>query len=220
MKSWVKTATYGGLAILALLALGIALAIGGCRQVMYPLARAFGSPPEEDLAACRVAFAELRTRLPQSLVRVEPVQYASALDIRQWRYDWAEGLAREAQLRQPAHYQVAPIAPGVVPTHFGRNQLRYLWERATAYSNWLKSSPPGADYIWCTEIFAQDGKVIAIQVFVYDAKGQLAYCRLFNSHHFGKALSEGDDALRLVVQTLLEDLKRDPERIFPRYGVG
>ncbi|HNC24249.1 MAG TPA: hypothetical protein PLU52_08585 [Opitutaceae bacterium] len=220
MKSWVKSATYGGLAVLALLAIGIALAIGGCREVLYPLARAFGSPPEEDLAVCRVAFAELKKNLPASSVRVEPVQYAATRDTRRWRYDWAEGLAREAHLRMPTRYEIAPIAPGVVPTHFGRNQMRYLWERAVAYSNWLKSSPPGIDYIWCTEIFAQEGRVIAIQVFVYDAKGQLAYCRLFNSHHFGKTLNEGDDALRLVVQTLLDDLKRDPEQIFPRYGVG
>ncbi|MBS0663608.1 MAG: hypothetical protein JSR48_10120 [Verrucomicrobia bacterium] len=215
-----KTATYGGLGILAILALGIALAIGGCREVMYPLARALGSPPEADLAACRTAFANLKAHLPQSLVRVEPVQYAPSFNARQWRYDWAEGLAREAHLRVSTRYEVAPIAPGVVPTRFSRNQLRYLWERAIAYSNWLKSSPPGADYIWCTEMFTQDGKVIAIQVFVYDAKGQLAYCRLFNSHHFGKDLNEGDDALKLVVRTLFDDLKRTPEQIFPPYGIG
>jgi len=180
----------------------------------------FGSPAESDLALCRVAFVQLKDHLGTSRVRIEPVHFADG-PTRQWRYDWAESLAREARLHSTAKFELAPIAPGVVPTHFGRNQMSYLWERGAVYSNWLKASPPGADYVWCVEIFARDGHVGAIQVYVFDAKGQVAYCRLFNSHHFGANLSaEGDEAIRLVVKSLFENLLLDPEKLFPPYGIG
>jgi hypothetical protein len=220
MKTWIKPATYGGLALLVALVLVSGLAIGGCHQVLYPLARAFGAPPESDLAVCRAAFQDLKGALAHSRVQVEPIHFAQG-NTRQWRYDLAESLVREARSHTPAQFAVAPMAPDVVPTLFGRNQLRYLWERGRVYADWVKATPRGADYIWCVEIFGREGKLTAIQAYLIDAKGRLAYCTLFNSHHFGRNVPlEGDEALRLVVTRLFADLQVDPLKLFPPYGVG
>ncbi|MCX6943597.1 MAG: hypothetical protein NT173_02340 [Opitutales bacterium] len=222
MNTWLKSALYGALIVFGALALVVGLAIAGCQQAVYPLARAFGSPPESELALCRTAFQQLQSRLATSRVRVEPVYCASHSQAnRLWRDDLAQLLVREAGTRTQARFVIAPMRPDVGPTVFGHNQMRYLWERATAYSHWLKEAPPGADYVWCVEIFGAKGTVGAIQIYIFDAKGQVAYCRLFNSHQFGTNLSmESEEPIRLVVKTLFEDLLRDPKAVFPPYGVG
>ncbi|HVT73439.1 MAG TPA: hypothetical protein VHD61_09900 [Lacunisphaera sp.] len=193
----------------------------GSEILLYPLARAFGAPPESELVRCRQAFQQLQAHLRESRVAVQPVlciDESRAV----WRRMTAVTLAREVSDRSPAELTVprdgAPVVP---PTEFGHNQLRYLWTRATVYTDWVKANPPAADYVWIAEIWGHDGKVGAIQVYILDARGQVAYCRLFNSHHFGPNLPmEGVDAVQLIVRNFFEDLKKTAEQIFPPYGVG
>jgi hypothetical protein len=208
--------------LISLLAV-VAIALGLGRAALYPLARAFGSPPESELKHCRAAFEQLKYRLDSSRMWVEPVYFAEDLrrDSLHWRSDLAQNLVREAKVHTKAQLELAPITPQVDLTKFGHNQMRYLWTRSTAYARWLRAEPPGVDYVWCVEIFGFNGKVGAIQVYVFDAKGQVAYCRLFNSHQFGEnLLLEGEDSIRLVVQSLFDDLRREPNKVFPPYGVG
>jgi hypothetical protein len=187
---------------------------------LYPLARAFGSPSESELAKCRQAFSRLQSGLGTSRVAVTPVLFVDG-GRREWRPDLAEAIIREAGTHTTAKLAVAAPAPVVAPAALGRNQLRYTWERAAAYAEWVKAAHPAADYIWFVEIWGHDGKVGAIQVYVLDARGQVAYCRLFNSHQFGPNLPlPGDEPVRLLVRRLFEDLQKDPNKIFPPYGVG
>jgi hypothetical protein len=187
---------------------------------LYPLARAFGAPREAELVRCRTAFQGLQSRLAASRVLVAPVLFVDG-PRREWRKDLAEAMVQEMQARVGASFEVVGAAPDVAPARFRRNQLRYLWERGAQYAGWVKAAPPAGDYVWCAEIWGHGGKVAAIQVYILDPAGQVAYCRLFNSHHFGNQLPlEGDDAVRLVVNALVRDLQRDPKALFPPYGVG
>lgn len=117
-------------------------------------------------------------------------------------------------------YRVQPGKPDVPAPQFGHNQLRYMWERGAQYATWRHAQPSSGDYWLGAEVWGHGGKVDAIQVYVLDATGQIAYCRLFNSHHFGDLPMETAEVLDLIARTLAEDLKKKPEQIFPPYGVG
>ena len=187
---------------------------------LYPLARAFGSPSEAELVKCRQAFRQFQSNLTTGRVAVMPVFFVDG-GRREWRPDLAQAIIREAGARTAAKLEVAPSAPVVAPAVLGHNQLRYLWARAAVYADWVKAAHPAGDYIWFVEIWGHDGNVGAIQVYVLDARGQVAYCRLFNSHQFGPSLSlQGAEPIRLLVRHLFEDLPQDPDKIFPPYGVG
>ena len=186
---------------------------------LYPLARAFGSPSEAELARCRQAFRQFQSNIGTSRVAVAPVFFVDG-SRHEWRPDLAEAVIREAGVLTAARFEVLASAPVVAPTELGHNQLRYLWKRATVYSDWVKAAHPAGDFVWVVEIWGHDGKVGAIHAYVFDTSGQIAYCRLFNSHQFGPNLPIGDEPIRLLVRRLFEDLKKDPEKIFPPYGVG
>jgi len=208
---------------LAALALGSAMLSSlkaGTEILLYPLARAFGSPSESELVKCRQAFRHLQSGLATSRVTLLPVFLVE--DGRQeWRPDLAEAIIREAGTRTTAKFEVVTAAPPVAPAQIGHNQLRYLWARAEVYSAWVKSTPVAGDYTWVAEIWGHGNKVGAIQVYLLDAHGQVAYCRLYNSHQFGPDLPlQGDAAIKLFVRQLFENLRKDPEMIFPPYGVG
>lgn len=214
MKPLIRYALSGGL-VIALLAVLV-----NCRVAMYPVARAFGSPPESELAACRDAFAQLQTHLATGRLTVAPVLFVEDR-ARGWRTDLARALAGEVAAGSPAHPAIAAAAPDVSPPLMGHNQLRYLWDRSREYARWIPAARPPADFVCCAEIWSHAGQVTAIHVFVYDAKGQLAYCRLFNSHHFGSTLSaDSPDPIKLLVRHLLKDLQGDAQTIFPPYGIG
>ena len=208
--------------------LGALLAPGraGPELLLYPFARAFGGPSEAELVKCRAAFARLRTELPTSDLVVHPVLVrsggSSQDDPEAWRTDLAHDLSTALRSEGVgAGFEVRASVASVGRTPFGRNQLRYLWSRAAEYGRCLRASHPPGEYFLFVEVFGRGDAVGAIQVFVYDSAGQLAYCRLFNSHHFGNRLPRaGDGALRLVARRLREDLRLAPEEMFPPYGVG
>lgn len=192
----------------------------GSNPFFYPLARAFGSPPEAELAKCRQAFQRLQGRLETSHVTVQPVFLVDG-DQRAWRRDLAERVVREAGAHTKARLIPADTTPAVAPARLGHNQLRYTWARAAEYSRWVQAARPAGDYVWFIEIWSARGKVGAIQVYLLEANGQVAYCRLFNSHQFGPDLAlEGDAAIRLAVQRFFQDLPKDPRAVFPPYDIG
>ena len=196
---------------------------GSAEQILlYPLARLFGEPPESELALCRSALGRLEARLAPSRVLGEPVMFAPGHE-RQWRSDWAQTLALKAGARSHGQFTVAAAPPEVAfPAKMYHNQLGYLWDRARDYKRSLREVPPGIDYLCFVEIFTgPDGNVAAIQVYLFERGGQLAFARLFNSAHFGPRLSlSGDAALLFVVNSLFDTLVLPPERVFPPYGIG
>ena len=192
----------------------------GTEILLYPFARAFGSPPESELANCRRAFQKLQANFGTSRVLVLPVLFVDG-GRRDWRKDLAEAIVREAETHTSAKLEVADAAPGVAPAHFRRNQLRYLWERGAEYAQWIKEARPADQYVLCAEIWGHHDKVAAIQVYILDSSSQIAYCRLFNSHHFGDNLPmDGNEAVQLIVKRFFENLLLEPTKIFPPYGVG
>jgi len=162
----------------------------------------------------------LQAQMGTSRVVVQPVMFVNQGE-RIWRRDLAEAIVQQSEAQTRAKFEVASAAPTAAPTKFGHNQMRYTWERAAAYGQWVKDTHPAGDFLWVCEIWGHEGKVAAIQVYVLDASGQIAYCRLYNSHQFGPNLPlAGDEPIKLLVKQLFKDLPRDPKQIFPPYGVG
>ncbi len=192
----------------------------GTEIFIYPAARAFGGPSESELARCRAAFKQLQAGLAKSRVVVMPVLFADAGRC-QWRNDLAAAEMRELATRTPAKIEVSLAEPKVAaPPHF-HNQLRYFWKRSTVYRDWIKTAQPGGDYVLVTEIFGGGGEVGAIQIYLFDSSGQVAYGRLLNSQQFGPRLPlAGEGAVKLIVNTFFDNLKWDAKKLFPPYGVG
>ena len=214
MKALVKFSLLGGGLLVAVLALA------NCKLAMAPLARAFGVPPESELAKCRAAFRQLQGGLESATLQI-----AAVLTVDEqgavWRRPFAAALQKEVAAHTKAKLTLPTSRPTVAHTPFGHNQLRYLWTRAADYTRALQAARPDADFVLQAEIFAHDGKIAAIQVYVFTAEGQVAYCRLFNSHHFGPDFRTGGNAaFELIVRHLFEDLRRDADAVFPPHGVG
>ncbi|MBI5690517.1 MAG: hypothetical protein HZC55_10520 [Verrucomicrobia bacterium] len=196
------------------------LLLAGCRQLMAPAARAFGVPSESELAKCRAALRQFQSGLPNATIEIAAVL---TVDERGavWRRPLAVDLQREVATRTTARLTLPTQRPTVAPTPLGRNQLRYLWTRAADYTRALQAARPEAGYVLQAEIFSHGGKVTALHLFVFAADGQPAYCRLFNSHHFGAGLAADDTVvIPWIVRKLFDDLRREPGELFPPHGVG
>jgi hypothetical protein len=157
---------------------------------------------------------------------MEHVMYAPGHD-RYWRSDLAQSLAwaltQESGARTKLRFEAASRPPEVsFPQKMYHNQLRYLWDRSRDYARCVKAAAPGADYVCFVEIFVgPQGKVAAIQVYVFESQGQLAYIRLYNNSQFGNDLSlEGNAAIQFVTGSLLDIKYLAPEQAFPPYGIG
>lgn len=193
----------------------------GCKPMLYPLARAFGSPSEGELKLRRAAFTRLKTTYATAQVRLYPVVDPMRPDHR-----FAQGLPdRGADMLRNhgwAGAQGVPARPEVAPLPLGHNQLRYQQTRAKAYSDWARTTKPAGDFLIIVEVLSgPDGKVGGIHAYVLEASGQVAYTRLWNSHHFGpQPPANGAEAFRLALRRLHEDLQLTPEQVHPPYGVG
>lgn len=194
--------------------------IGGCKLLMAPAARAFGVPAESELAKCRAALRQLQAGLETTSIEI-----AAVLTVDEHRGVWRRPLAvmlqNEVATRTHARLTQPTQRPTVEPTPFGHNQLRYLWTRAADYTKAIQQNRPPTDFVLQAEIFSHAGKVTAMHLFVFTADGQVAYCRLYNSHHFGADFRSDDRAsLEFMVRHLFEDLRRDAADVFPPHGVG
>jgi len=200
------------------------VARAGTEILFYPFARMFGSPSESEMVRCRAAFNLMQTNFAKSRVVVIPVLFADAnadSEHGQWRGDLAASVAREMTNQTTAKIEVWATEPKVATPKPFHNQLRYTTKRSAVYGSWVKATHPPGDYVFVAEIFGGKCIVYAIQIYVFDSSGQLAYSRQLNSHQFGNHLSvTGDAAVKRVVKTFLNNLKEDVKIIFPPYGVG
>ena len=192
--------------------------------LLYPFARMFGSPSESELAKCREAFRTWQNREPSCQLCVQPVLWITPQrggPARSYRVDRANALAARLAKLDRVRLVLALDPPQVAPDKLGRNQLRYTWKRAATYAQYTAQLHPAENYVLFTEVWGAGGNVAAIQIFLVDASGQIVYCRLFNSHHFGPNLQlKGPAWLDFLVPILLRDMEREPEQLFPKYGVG
>jgi len=198
----------------------------GQRWLMVPLARYFGVPPEAELAKCREAFRRYQAQPPGTPADLWPVHRLASDDSGRHR-EWSADLARSFAARLETvgatglRLHVLTEAPAVPSAKMGRNQLSYLWQRRGQYAAVVREQKSPADFVWIVEVWAAQGKVSALQIFLLGADGQIAYLRAYNSHQFGKNLPlEGEAWMDFLITRLGQDLVRPPEEIFPRDGVG
>jgi hypothetical protein len=207
--------------ILLLISLILLPIIQGCTVMVYPFARAFGSPSESELKQCRVAFERLKAG--RFTVRTVVYPAADPVGMRKDAYPGTAVLMAE-QLRAKGwtNCTTAPTTPPVEPRRLGANQLRYAWNRAHAYGQWVRTARPEGDFHLFVEILSDpSGNIIGIQAYVLDASGQVAYERLLNSHQFGGNPPKNPEAAcQLILRVLLNHLDQADPCIFPPYGVG
>jgi hypothetical protein len=196
-------------------------ALPACRPMLYPAARAFGSPSEDELKRCRVAFEQFKARPAQAQIVVHEVVDPRGSGAT--RHLQAAGcLAASFQAQGLANVSPAAFRPEVDPTPLGRNQLRYTWRRAHAYGDWIERMRPEGDYFVFVEMLPRpSGEIVGIQTYILDRTGAVAYARLLNSHHFGRpALKDSQEGITFLLQVLQKDLVRRGTELFPPYGVG
>lgn len=198
--------------------------VAGSEVLLYPFARAFGSPSESELARCRAAFRQFQARDADCRILIQPVMYVSRQrsgSTVAYRTDLADDLIKLLTPAIHAELSRAQSTPAVARAEFKRNQLRYTWTRAAQYSEYTAGAHPKADYVLFTEVWTAGRKVAALQVYLLNSSGQVTYCRLFNSHQFGDDLSaEGPGWIDFLSRHFLQDLQREPGQIFPKYGIG
>jgi hypothetical protein len=209
------------LRLLLLLLLLLLPVIQGCALMVYPFARAFGSPSEGELQQCRVAFECLKAG--RFTARIVAYPATDPVGMRKDEYPGTALLMAE-QLRSKGRTNctTAPAAPLVEPRPLGHNQLRYAWSRAHTLSQWVKTAQPKGDSHLFVEILStHSGNIIGIQGYVVDASGHVAYERLLNSHQYGEnPPKDTEAACQLILRLFLNCLDQPAERIFPPYGVG
>jgi hypothetical protein len=191
----------------------------GCKPLLYPLARAFGSPAESELKQRRAAFDRLKARRATAQIRVAPV-----LDPRRGNQPMdstAASLANQLQADGWAGASALSAAPDVAATPLGRNQLRYLQTRAQAYADWTRAARPDGDYLLVVEVLSGPAGIAGVHCYVLENSGQVAYLCLQNSHHFGgNPPADAHAAGRLALRLLARDLERKAVEVYPPWGVG
>ena len=204
-----------------LLPLLLLAGIQACKPMMYPLARAFGSPSEGELKKCRAAFDRLKTG--QATLRLKLYPALDPVGHRKSGYPGTTAVQADLLAAKAwSHCSAADALPGVAATPLGSNQMRYSWNRARAYGAWVASAHPEGDFHLFTEVLSHpSGAVIGIHLYVVDASGQLAFQRLMNSHHFGGNVPADPLAAALrILRIFMRDIDRPADEVFPPYGVG
>ena len=202
-----------------LLALALILAASGCSVMLYPLARAFGGPAESDLVVYRRTFADLKKTAREKRLVVLPAWVVSGT-----AHDWDAEAARPAldRLHVDLSASAAPasVKPDLPFDPYHGNQMRHMWARARRYTDWVRRTRPEGDWFVMTEMWCDSSRTKLYGTFFYvvRADGQIAYARLYNSHSFGpNTVGTIFDAM---AKGFVDALGKDPEYVFPPYGVG
>lgn len=214
------------------LALGAGLALAGplsvgCKPMLYPAARMFGSPPESELAACRTHYKRLQGELPGASLVVHPPCLITR-EGKGWVTRWDRGLVQGLGTALTARgFHPVPSAgpnPQLAADGPGANQLKFTWKRARDYARWTAASKPdGAWHLYSDLLVDAGGTIRGMEIYLVDAGGNLALVRLVNSHHPAfQGIQPGSlpSGCEVMAQTLQDTLKLPPERLYPPYGVG
>jgi hypothetical protein len=219
MRSVILSCPGRALRLLTLLAVVVS---AGCGPMMYPLARAFGGPKESELEECRVAFTEMKAGVAGG-----PVLVSTPIVVRQGRAAWdsqaLQVLLDAVRNDVCASASEAPDSQAVPYEPMQRNQMRYAWERAHAYQEWVRTETEAEGFWLFTEILtdAEGSTIHGGQMYMIDGSDRIAYVQFVNSHHFDQAEVVGVEAFcQLLVRCLVSDLEGDAEDHFPPYYVG
>lgn len=204
-----------------LVLLPLLLSTWACKPMLYPLALAFGGPSEGELKLRRVAFDHLKATKATARILVYPLvdprraenPYALATAVTAAALAKGEGLAGAV---------AATAFHAVPPSALGGNQMKYTQGRAKAYAAWTAAQRLDTDFVMFLEAMTDSaGRVGGIQLYVVEASGQVAYVRLYNSHHFNGTPPHGaDNVCGVMLRNLKFDLMRQATELHPPYGVG
>jgi hypothetical protein len=206
----------------ACLALSAPLSFG-CKPMLYPAARMFGSPPERELAACRAQYRRLQTDLPGASLVVHPPCIFTREGNR-WDRALSAGISQALAARgfHPVAFEGPdPRLEGKGP---GANQMRFTWNRARDYARWTaETQPEGAWHLYSDLLVDAGGTIRGMEIYILDGQGHLALVRLVNSHHpVFQGIQAGSlpSGCEVLAETLQNTLRLPPERLYPPYGVG
>jgi hypothetical protein len=206
---------------LSVLCIALMVPQPGCKAMLYPAARAFGSPAESELKECRAACERLKAGRSTIRIVVFPACNPVLADPTVGPGS-APRILAELQAGGFANAALATSEPSLAIMSYGGNQMRYSWNRAHAYGKWIRKVHPEGEFFFFAEVVASPkGRINGIHAYVLDARGTVAYHRLMNSHHFGKDNPAGQaQALEILLKVFVQDLKRPTLELFPRWGVG
>jgi hypothetical protein len=194
----------------------------GCTAILYPAARAFGSPSERELVSCRAHLREMQSSLPKAKLIVHPPCVITRSGGR-WETNATARVVEALKSKGFADVVAEDSLPAVPARSPGWNQLRFTWRRAHAYSAWAWGSKLEPGWHVFADFVVLDGQLAGFGIYVTDADGNLALVRIMNSHQSGwKAGQPGliESGCNMLVNALLGILKMSPERLYPPYGVG
>ena len=199
-----------------------------CKLALYPLARMFGGPKESELRVIRQNFIRLQENISTSKMAVFP-----PCIINYQKHEWKPGVAKQLvkimEMKKEIDAYEVSIKPEVEFIPVGRNQLRFMWDRARAYSSWvIKAQPvqPGEFIMFTDFICSPDSNchyVGGVQIYITDSQGNISYTSLINSKHgiYNKIKPHSlKDCCVMAIKRFLEGLSLDVMVLYPPYGVG
>jgi hypothetical protein len=119
--------------------------------------------------------------------------------------------------------------PDVAFMPVGRNQMRFMWERARAYAAWVRNAHPPleGEYVMFTDFICPPNSncryVVGVHVYITDSTGNICYTTLINSKHeiYQKIQPDSlEDCCAMAVERFFVGLKQDAIELYPPYGVG
>lgn len=205
------------------------LFLASCKQAcLYPLARAFGGPKESELKVIRESFSRMQRDLPSSKLVVYPSCMIN-FEKHEWKPETPERMIALFRDEPGIETYAVKIHPDLAFQPVGRNQMRYMWDRARAYAAWVRDAhpvPEGEYAVFTDFICPPDSNCIrvgGVHVYITDSTGNLCYTTLINSKHeiYQKIQPDSlDDCCNMAVKRLLVSLKKDAMEVYPLYGVG
>ncbi len=164
-----------------------------------------GLPTEAERAAMKKGLEAARTRFGSSKVTVFPVLIGGRTDRAQ-----ATHLARLLSGEKLGEAEVAEGGP-VLGGKPDMNEQKMLWDMARAFREYVRQTPPTADYAVYAEymIDLKQGRTGAVHFAVCDRSGEWVIVDFQNDHHEdfqGIAPKSGDDCDRLLVKRLARRL--------------
>jgi len=196
--------------------------------LLYPLARAGGGPKESELKVFRENFSRMQRDLPSSKLVVYPSCLIN-FEKHEWKPETPERMIALFRDKHGIEAYAVKTNPDVTFLPVGRNQMRFMWDRARAYAAWVRDAHqvPEAEYAMFTDFICPPDsnciRVGGVQVYIMDSRGNLCYTTLINSHHeiYQKIQPDSlDDCCNMAVKRFFLSLKQDVMEVFPLYGVG
>jgi len=206
----------------------ICLVSVSCKPLLYPLARLFGGPKESELKVMRENFIRLQKEISTSKMAVFPPCIIN-FHKHEWKPDVPKQLVQFMETEMKIEAYEISIEPEVDFIPLGRNQSRFRWDRARAYSAWVKKTQPvpAGDFIMFNDFICPPNSdcnsVLGVNIYVADFQGNISYTSVINSKHeiykFIKPNSLKDCCI-MVIKRFLEGLSMDVMDLYPPYGVG